>query len=176
MHLPIAEIISQTPAWVFVIFAYLIWRGLARLRPKIVSIHKVWIMPGVFIVWGLYGLLNCRGDSVQMASFWAIGAVFAFPLGLRTPIFLKLDREHRRVWLPGSLLPLLRVIVIFSAHYLLNVAAVMHPDNQRVLMSWDIVVSGASAGYFIGWGACFARACNKAEHTPLGAGQTQSLT
>jgi hypothetical protein len=80
---------------------------------------------------------------------------------------MQADRGRRRVLLPGSLLPLLRILVIFGAHYVLRVAAAIHPDMSATYLTWDIYVSGASAGYFVGWSVRFMRSYVQAPQADL---------
>jgi hypothetical protein len=80
---------------------------------------------------------------------------------------MLVDRPRQLVRLRGSVLPLVRILVIFGAHYALQVAAALHPDNRATFMAWDIYVSGASAGYFFGWSIRFLRAYRTAPQVDL---------
>jgi hypothetical protein len=41
--------------WVFVLLAYLLWVGASRLKPGVRDLAKIWITPGIFIVWCYLG-------------------------------------------------------------------------------------------------------------------------
>jgi hypothetical protein len=69
--------------------------------------------------------------------------------------------------LPGSVLPLLRILIIFGAHYVLRVAATIRPDSSSTYLTWDIYVSGAGAGYFFGWSLRFIRSYRGAPSADL---------
>jgi hypothetical protein len=169
MNVSIADIFSGTPVWVFLLLGYLVWRGLLALRPRVVALIRVWIVPGVFIVSGLLGLFDRPLSFLEILGSWCTGAVLGGALGLLSRPMIQLDREQKLVWLPGSVLPLLRVLVIFGAHYLLNVQAALHPNMRSVYMAWDVLVSGASAGYFVAWMLRFVQSCSGAANTALGA-------
>jgi hypothetical protein len=64
---------------------------------------------------------------------------------------LAADRSEGRVHLLGSWLPLARGMTIFVAKYALGAAIAMHPEARAQLMIWDMAVSGATFGYFVGW-------------------------
>jgi hypothetical protein len=64
----ITQILSGTPIWVFVLLAYLLWVGASRLKPGVRDLAKVWITPGVFIVWGLFGLFQRPGDFSEVLA------------------------------------------------------------------------------------------------------------
>jgi hypothetical protein len=168
MHVTLSDVLSGTPKWVFVLFAYLVWVGASRLKPGVRALAKIGITPGIFILWGLIGLVHQTGDFSQILAHWAIGAVLGGALGLALAIPMQTDRARRLVLLPGSVLPLLRILLIFGAHYVLRVAAAIHPDVAATYLTWDIYVSGASAGYFIGWSVRFIQSYLHAPQLDLG--------
>jgi hypothetical protein len=102
-----------------------------------------------------------------MGPFAVLGAA----LGLAVGIPMQVDRPRRLVLLPGSILPLLRILLLFGAHYVLRVAAAIHPDTSAAYWTWDIYVSGASAGYFAGWTVRFLRSYLKAPQIELADGR-----
>jgi hypothetical protein len=167
MNVSISQVLSGTPIWVFVLFAFLIWTGATRLKPGVRELAKIWITPGIFIVWGLIGLFQRAGDFSQVLIHWVIGAVLGAALGLAFGIPLQADHPRRLVLLPGSVLPLLRILIIFGAHYVLRVASAIHPDMGATYLNWDIYVSGAAAGYFIGWSVRFLTSYKNAPQTDL---------
>jgi len=59
------------------------------------------------------------------------------------------------VTLSGSVFPLIRNVTVFVVQYAVAVAAARHLDGQRVLAIAGRAVSGATAGYFIGWSIVF---------------------
>jgi len=156
MNNPIVQILQGTPIWIFALFALLIWLGIRRLRPSTMPISRVWLVPGVFIAWGLVGLFSRTGPLEVTAMHWLLAAVLGIALGVMPGMSLQVDRQRRLVRQPASTLPLLRNMAIFGAHYLLNVAAAIQPMHGERYMGWDVVVSGFSAGFFIGWAIRFA--------------------
>lgn len=168
MSVSTSDLVSRTPPWVFVLFAYLLWIGIMRLRPSVRDLGKTWITPGIFIAWGLVGLLRRPGDFSYVAVHWGIAAVIGGIVGsLGEMKNMVVDRPRQLVRLRGSVLPLLRILVVFGAHYLLQVAAAVHPENRGTFLAWDIYVSGASAGYFFGWSVRFLRAYRTAPQMDL---------
>jgi len=161
------EILRHTPVWVYALFAYLVWMGLSRLRPSLRDVRRVYVVPAVFIVWGLSGLAQ-RADVLPNAGWnWALGAVIGIALGGMLQQRMQVDRPRRRVLQPASVVPLLRNVAIFGSHYLLNVAAAIHPRDSAGYLGWDVIVSGLSAGYFIGWAIRFALAYRAASQADL---------
>ena len=146
----IVEILLNTPAWAYAIFALLLWLGVCQLRARWVSIHRVWLTPMVFIVWGFLGLVLHHTGSEASLSPWLLAASLGVALGVLRRNTLVIDADRGQVMRPASALPLLRNLIVFSAHYGLNIAAAFHP-GQHSIMQIDMGVSGLFAGYFGGW-------------------------
>lgn len=145
-------ILRHTPLWVWALLALLIWLGSLGLRRRRMALRRVASAPVVFIIWGLSGLAARPFEAGLIAALWLGGLVIGLGLGLLTgPRLLSVDRMRREVELPASWWPLARNLIIFFAHYALIVAAAILAAHKATLLQADIVVSGASAGYFTGW-------------------------
>jgi hypothetical protein len=151
----VTSMLRGTPWVVFVLFTYLLWIGLQRLKPGIRRVWRIWIIPVIFISWGIVGLFTRTGSFSEIALYWLAGAVSGGMLGGIPKMSLHADRERHLVQQSGSVLPLVRNMTIFGAHYCLNVAAAVNPMMRTDLIVWDVYVSGASAGYFVGWAIRF---------------------
>jgi len=168
MKVSVADMVSRTPPWVWVLFAYLVWIGMLRLRPSVRDVGKTWITPTIFIAWGMVALFHRSADLSFVAIHWGIAAVIGAVIGsLGEMKKMLVDRPRQLVRLRGSVMPLVRAIVIFGAHYALQVAAAVQPENRTTFLAWDIYVSGASAGYFFGWSLRFLRAYRIAPQVDL---------
>jgi hypothetical protein len=145
-------ILTHTPLWVFALLAYLVWQGLLSLRPRTMQIWRLMIVPGVFIVMGLSRIALRPDDGLWPLLSWLAGAIVFAPLGLSTsPRLLAVDREHGRIIRAGSKIPLIRNIVVFLLQYAVAVTAALDPHGHAAVALTGRAISGASAGYFIGW-------------------------
>jgi hypothetical protein len=146
----IADILLGTPRWVFGLFALLLWLGLGQLRSRSLPIRRICLTPIFFLIWGMVGIaLRSRGMDAGLAS-WLVAAALGLLIGLARRNSLVIDHARGLVTRPGSILPLVRNLGVFGAHYVLNVAAALHPGQHRFLIL-DMAISGVFAGYFIGW-------------------------
>ncbi|MEK9970669.1 MAG: DUF6622 family protein [Ferrovibrio sp.] len=153
-----AGIAGNTPLWVWALFALLVWLGSLGLKRRCMPLRRIAIVPAVFILWGLSGLAARPFDAGTIAILWLGGLAAGLALGAITgPRPLSVDRDNRTVELPGSAWPLARNLIIFLAHYVLTVTAAILTAQAAGLMQADIAVSGASAGYFIGWSIALLR-------------------
>ena len=162
------EILRHTPTWVFAVFAFLAWSGLKRLQGRVRDVRCCAIAPLIFIAWGILGLAH-RSDTIPHAfAWWLVAAALGAAIGLAFEQPMQVDRERLLVRQPGSPWPLARNLLIFGAHYALNVAAALHPHWQERCMQWDLLVSGLSAGYFVGWSLRFVLTYRTAPAADLG--------
>lgn len=146
----ILDILRGTPAWVYLLFALLLWLGAYSLRARAVPVQRIWRTPLVFIIWGVCGVLMRNNASLTSLLPWMIAAGVGLLAGLARVNTLAIDHARGLVMRPASILPLLRNLMIFSAHYALNVAAALHPSRHGI-MQVDMLISGVFAGYFLGW-------------------------
>ena len=113
-------------------------------------------------------------SPILIADWSAAAAVGAAIAWTTTRLHdVAIDRARQLVSLAGSALPLIRNLLIFSAKYGLGVAVAIAPASKSGLAVWDIAVSGASAGYFLGWLLRLASAYRRPTNQNLAA-QAQS--
>lgn len=147
------RIVTGAPWWVFPLLALLIVLGIRATRPRAAALPRVLIVPAVFIAWGMSGLVPALAASPDLALPAAGAAAGAALLALATGGLDGgwVDVGRAIAHLRGSWIPLLRNVAIFTAKYAIAVAVAMHPADRAQLMVWSVAISGASAGYFVGW-------------------------
>ena len=152
------RILANTPIWVFVLLAYLIWQGSQAMRPRTRPIWRMLIVPLVFLLMGLSRLLTARDSGIEPLLAWFAGALLFGWLALsRPPQLLAVDRKTRTVTRPGSIVPLVRNITVFVLQYAVAVATAMKLEPHAAVAIVGHAVSGASAGYFSGWTVALLR-------------------
>jgi len=146
-------ILQNSPWWAYVLLGLLIWLGLQALRPRTLPIWRLTIVPAVFIGWGIASMFTQSKMPFFLIADWlvaaAIGVVIAW-ISTRQVDF-GIDRARRSVTLPGSTRPLITNILIFAAKYAIGVAMAVLPRYREEVMVFNIGISGAMAGYFLGW-------------------------
>jgi hypothetical protein len=53
-------VVTHTPVWVWVLFIFLISRGIKARRPATVTLERLAIIPGIFLIWDIYDLIVYR--------------------------------------------------------------------------------------------------------------------
>jgi hypothetical protein len=112
------RILANTPTWVFILLAYLIWKGLQALRPRTQAVWRMLIVPLVFFLMGLSRLVLAPDNAIAPLLAWLAALVLFAGLGLfNGPLLLAVDREKGIVTRPGSIGPLLRNLTVFSLQW-----------------------------------------------------------
>jgi hypothetical protein len=148
----IAQVFYFTPLWVWGLAAFLFWLGLSQTKARVIAVWRVFLVPVVFAVWGAWGLY-LHGANALLP--WLLALVPAAALGLRSTCLFQFDPAHQRVSMAGSWYPMARIMAIFWGHYILRASAAVNADASHTLMWLDGLVSGASTGYFVGYGWAF---------------------
>jgi hypothetical protein len=107
----------------------------------------------VFTGWGIVSILSRPTTSANLVADWLVCAVVgagAAWLGTRR-MKVAIDFPRRNVTLPGSIGPLVRNVFIFAMKYAVGVAMALLPARRAEIAVLDIGISGAMAGYFLGW-------------------------
>ena len=152
------RILANTPVWVFVLLAYLIWQGSQALRPRTQAVWRLLVVPLVFFLMGLSRLVLARDNALEPLFAWLAALILFAALGLfNGPKLLAVDRQKGMVTRPGSVGPLLRNITVFSLQYGVAVATAMKLEPHAAVAIIGHAVSGASAGYFSGWAVALWR-------------------
>lgn len=149
---PAGQIIAGTPWWVWVVLLLLINFGIQAFRTRTVPVYRALIVPAVFIGWGVFGLLVAGGGDPVLATT-ALGSLAAgggIGYGLTRRDDARFDWQAGVAHLRGSRFPLIRNLAIFVAKYATAVATAMGGASFQTL-AVGVVVSGLSAGYFLGW-------------------------
>jgi hypothetical protein len=114
-------IFLHMPWWVFALFALLVALGVQALRPRVVPLWRLLVTPAIFIAWGLVSLVLQLTASAPLFLFdWLITAAVGALLSWITMQPAAMRIEAGGVAVPGSALPLVRNLLIFSAKYALT--------------------------------------------------------
>jgi hypothetical protein len=144
------QILTHTPIWVFPLFAYLVWLGVKAMQPRTVTIRRSLIVPAVFIVWGLSRLFSRGQDVMWPLVTWLGAAAILLAIGLLTARPIELDHATGEIRRPGSVVPLIRNITVFTLQYIVAVIAAVDPHDATVVAIVGRAVSGGTTGYFLG--------------------------
>jgi hypothetical protein len=142
--------LASIPYWLPALFLLLVFVGYRQSLPRTVKPRTVFAVALAMFVLSFYGVLSAFGLDPLALSQWllcytaavAIGARYFFPRGLAA--------VGASVRIPGSWLPLVLLITIFAAKFVLGFAAAV--GSPVLHEAWFIAgisgVLGASSGGF----------------------------
>ena len=156
----VSQFLVHTPLWVYILFAYLVFRGVKGLKPGETTLGKIAIIPVVFTVWGLAELARLYGMAVDAIAIWLGGLVIGAAIGyliLRNAA-ISVDRATGVIHRPAdfTLLPL--VVLIFAVKYTFGAIGAISPDllMEPGFRIADLGLSGLFTGTFVGKFAVYA--------------------
>ena len=147
------QILSHTPAYVWAILAFLVYRGVVASTDREVTINKLFIIPAVMLVLSLHDLAVKFGLGGMIMAAWTVGAVLSGGLAWRlSAARVVAGAQAGRVRLRGSWLPLVLMMAVFCTKYIAAVLLAMNPAVHRNAMFVVLVCSvfGVLNGIFLG--------------------------
>lgn len=148
------QIAINTPVWVWGLLAALVVLGLAQARDRRAGLTRTVVLPLGMAVFSLSGLVTAFGASPSVLGAWLSAVAVALTVVLMRPLpaGVRYDASQRVFALPGSWVPLVLILGIFSIKYATGVTLAMHP-GLRADASLALAVaalSGLFSGIFAG--------------------------
>lgn len=148
------QIVTHTPTWVFVLFAALLALGLSQTRTRPASLRQVVLRPLPLVALSGWGAISAAAAQPLAIVLWAASLV-ALAAALRggTPAAgTRFDPATRTFTLPGSWVPLLLILGIFSVKYFAGAAMALHPSlaTQATFALPMATLSGVFSGILVG--------------------------
>lgn len=146
--------LAGTPAWVYILFFYLMFIGFQASKPSVVPLWKMATMPVIFIWLSFHSLIYVIPYNVttigSLIFGLLIGGMIGWLLVYRHPI--SVDKEKKLLKLPGSWLTLNLILLIFTVKYYFGYELAVDPQRLyhfqfEVFM---LIVSALCTGLFIG--------------------------
>jgi hypothetical protein len=148
------EIIRRTPIWVWVLLAALLALGVRQLRERRVSMPRLFALPVALLALGLFATASAFVPAWPALVCWALALAAGSALGQRLPVpaGAQWDAAGRTLYLPGSALPLVLIVAIFTLRYASSVALVLHPQwRHAAAVAWPLAAAyGAISGLLLG--------------------------
>ncbi|WP_327196031.1 DUF6622 family protein [Noviherbaspirillum sp. Root189] len=127
------QIIGNTPAWVWALLAFLVYRGVVASVGQETGLKKLFIIPIVMLGLSIQGIAGSFGASLMAAPVWLAGMAAGI---LASWILFSLDSvivrpERGTVFQHGSWLPMFLMMGIFLTKYAVAVCLVMSPQLKQ---------------------------------------------
>ena len=147
-------VVTHTPVWVWVLFIFLISRGLKARRPATVTLERLAIIPGIFLIWDIYDLIVYRTLTPGTVALWTAGILAGAALGyvlIKQAVITRAEAP-RSLYRQADYTALPFMMLAFGVKYVLGVMSAVSPQTmqQPAMSALAIVSGGVFAGVFIG--------------------------
>lgn len=152
------QIVTHTPAWVFVLFIVLLVFGFLQTRSRNVKFIFAYLLPIGMVILSFVGVISSFGLELIPIFLWLVGVFILSVLGYKLfPLRgIAYNSESKSYSIPGSWLSFGIVMAIFFTKYSV---AVMKSTNVYFLNNSFFVFAlclayGAFSGFFISRAIC----------------------
>ena len=168
----IMQILTNTPKFVFVLFAFLVWLGVKQMYARTMGLNRAIIVPVAMTALSLVGVISAFGNSSQALLAWFAAAAVVCTASLQV---LRADRVQydagaRSFQMPGSVVPLVLFMGIFFTKYVVGASMAMQPALAHNANFALIVCAlyGSFSGIFMARAAVLLRVALR-QSNPVGA-------
>jgi hypothetical protein len=124
------QIVQHTPIAIWALLVGLVMLGLKQTKPRVVGSRRAALLPGLFVVLSLAGVLGAFGGNALAVAAWALG------LGASVVAGPRLLPRLQATWhaagdtlqIAGSWLPLALILSLFFIKYAAGASLAMHPN------------------------------------------------
>lgn len=149
-----AEIVANTPRWVFVVLVVVLAAGLLQTRPREVRFRRAVALSAVMVALSVVGVWSTFGTEQLAVASWGAGLLTGTAAGryLLSGSKIAYRVEPALFELPGSWAPLLLMMLIFATRYVVGVTASLQPDllQSPPYLASACAVYGVLSGFFLG--------------------------
>lgn len=121
------QIVTHTPIYVWLLLAFLVSRGIAASRDRVLPLRRVFVIPVVLLGLSLQDMAGRFGLDGAALAGWLAGAAAGGLLAWHGTAAAAVDRAAGTVLQRGSWWPLALMLATFMTKYVVAVACVIHP-------------------------------------------------
>ena len=157
------ELLKGTPTWVYILLFFLIYKGIKATHGSTIKLKKILIIPAVFFIMSLHKVTN----PYYYILFLFLGLIAGWILYKN--IKIRADKKNHLIALPGSVLPIILILVAFAKGYYFGYELAVHPEylKQHWFTLLTLITSGFFSGIFIGRAAVFLYKYKNIQHEDL---------
>lgn len=155
------KIITNIPLFVWPLFAVLLIGGLKARKTRPVPLKALLLIPAAFFSWSLFSFFGRYASDPLAILLWilsiGVGSFIGFSHIQR--VKPRCDRQKKVIEMPGSWIPLMLSMSIFTTKFSIGMMRVMlpHLENSMLFLGLELF-SGIVLGIFTGRGVgCLLR-------------------
>ncbi|MDX7993152.1 DUF6622 family protein [Xenorhabdus littoralis] len=123
-------IIKDTPIWVWFLLVFLVMRGIKALSDREMRIERIFLLPTIFLLWGVHSVVTKTHFSDLSLIVMGIGLVFGITVGWvlwKSQPRLREKPNSTLIIRPGTPLILLVIIITFFSKFIMMALLSIHP-------------------------------------------------
>ena len=126
----IAQILINTPLWVWGLLAALLALGFSQARSRTAGVARITLLPLGLGAFSLYGTVSAFGATPTVIGSWLAATTLLLLVVTQMPVptGTRYDSARRQFQLPGSWVPMALIMGIFLTKYVVGVSLVMQPE------------------------------------------------
>lgn len=152
----VVPILANTPPWVWLVLALVLWVGVRALRPSRTGLAGMLATPAVFIGIAVAHLASAQ-DLARVLPVWlaaaVLGAVIGTAWAVRRPV--RVDRTTGIIETPGTAFWLVVGLLLFGCRYAIGVRLGLQPAlrSDPFWIAAPFAVAGLGTGMSVAWAA-----------------------
>lgn len=158
-------ILHQVPYWVWILLLVLIFIGSAQAVPRRRTVRSATLIPLAMVLLSLYGVLSVFPHQAMPVLAWGIGLAIAVSLcnAWNLGRGIVWSGSDRRLLIPGSWLPLVVFMGLFSVKFAVGMTRAMQPDLMVHTGFASLVglTYGTFSGFFLARGIAVWKAARR---------------
>lgn len=149
------QILTKIPVFVWPLFVILLLSGLRARKANAVPVAVLLLIPSIFFCWSFFSFFGKYATNPLTILFWLLCLGVGFFIGFYHMQRLKLQfhQKSKKVEMPGSWIPLMLSMSIFTSKFSIGMMSSMMPYlNGSLLFLGLELFSTIILGIFAGRG------------------------
>lgn len=146
------DILQQVPLWVWLLLAFLLYRGCAALKTRGQTLAQLFLLPACLSGWKVVSLWR-EAHTFPSSLFLCVGILAGFSVRWKVWRSGSYNSKIGLFERKGSPVTLILIVLVFAFNYAAFVTTALHPEIAAGLL-FTILIQGVSV-FFCGlfWGS-----------------------
>lgn len=146
--------LKNTPWWVYLLFGFILYKGIRSLKTRNVSLKKLFIVPSILIFISFHTILtqislNFENIVLLLVSFFAGVAIGGWMIKNQD---ITIDKESELLRVPGGYSTFVMIMLVFIIKYYMGYEEATDPNmlKQDGFETFAIIATSLLGGLFGG--------------------------
>lgn len=148
------QILSKIPIFALPLLIILLLGGLRARKTNTMPLALLLLIPSIFFVWGLFTYFSKYGHDPISIFLWFLCLATGFLIGFThmQKMQLRFDKKNRKVEMPGSWIPLMLSMSIFTSKLSIGMLGSLVPHFSALAFLGLELFATTILGIFAGRG------------------------